>query len=107
MPERVVDRLEVIDVDESDGKGGVSTNRTRNLRGRLTLPGARVEQPGLGIHAGGVDELDVPERALEQRHEWEGEEDRQRGDGDAQGDQDGHAQFGDVVLDALARQVKL
>src|SRR6516162_7691804 len=77
MPEGVIDRLEVIDIDQSDGQGGMSTNRTRNLCRRLALPRARVEQASLGVDAGGVDELDMPERALEQGHEREGQEDGQ------------------------------
>src|SRR5215471_19263105 len=101
MPEGVVDHFEVIDVDESDCQGGTSTNRTRNLCCCLTLPGARVEQAGLGVDPGSVDELDMPERALEQRHEREGEEDRQRRDCDPKGDQDGYTGFGDVVLYAV------
>src|SRR5215813_12836637 len=107
MPEGVIDCLEVIDVDQSNRQGGMSTNRTRNLCCRLALPGTRVEQAGLGVDPGSVDELDMPERALEQRHEREGEEDRQRRDRDPKGDQDGYTGFGDVVLDAVTCQIKL
>src|SRR5215471_1584951 len=107
MPEGVIDHLEVIDVDQSDGQGGMSTNRARDLRGRFALPGTRVEQAGLGIDPGGVDELDMAERALKQRHEREGQEDSQRSDCYAESNQNSYTEFGNVIMNTLTRQVQL
>src|SRR5215475_15175752 len=107
MPEGVVDRLEMINVDQRNSQGGMGTNRTRNLRRRLALPGARVEQAGLGVDAGGVDELDMPERALEQRHERKGQEESQGSNCYTKSDQDGYTEFSDVIMNTLTRQVKL
>src|SRR5215471_2747416 len=107
MPEGVIDHLEVIDVDKSNGEGGMGAKRASDLRGRLTLPGARVEQAGLAVHPGGVDELDVAERALEQRHEREGQEESQGGYCYTKSNQDGYTEFGNVIMNTLTRQIKL
>src|SRR6266516_26659 len=103
MPEGVIDRLEVINVDQCNRQGGMSTNRTRNLRRCLALPGARVEQASLGIDTRGVDELDMPERALEQGYEREG----QGGDRYTQGDEHRNAKLGDVILNGFPRKVEV
>src|SRR6516162_7990812 len=85
----------------------MGAKRASDLRGRLTLPRARVEQAGLAVHPGGVDELDVAERALEQRHERKGQEESQGGYCYTKSNQDGYTEFGHVVMNTFTRQVKL
>ena len=67
VPERVVDVLEVVDVGDRHRERGPGPGRPGGLQPGFPQPGTGVEQAGLGVDAGRVDQLGVPEGTVQQR----------------------------------------
>ncbi len=66
VPVGVVDPLEEIDVKHGDGERHPGPHGAGHLGLGLPLPGAGVQQSGLGVGPGVVQQLGVAERALQQ-----------------------------------------
>jgi hypothetical protein len=100
----VIDGLEVIDVYQGQRQRGAGPDRARDLRRRLGLPGARVEQPRLGVDARLGQELRVHHVPPGQQDGGDGENSQYRLDGDGHGNQDAEVDLNEVGLQRLAVQ---
>ena len=100
----VVDHLEPVDVEYGHRQRGPGPHRAGHFRGRLALPGRRVQQARLRIGPRVVDQLDVPQRPLQQRDDGQRGQGEQRVTGHAVGHQDAYADLGPVVVQRLAAE---
>ena len=100
----VVDGLEVVDVDQGHRQRAAGPDGPGDLRRRLALPGARIEQPGLGIDPGLGEKLRVHHKPPGQQHGGDGENGQHRLDGHDDGNQDAQVDLHEVGLQRLAVQ---
>src|SRR5664279_4272688 len=101
VPVGVVDLLEVIDVHQQYRSRLAAPAHFGQRRGRLPLPGDRVEQFGLGIGAGGCAQLGVEHAALQQQHRWQRDQHQHGAQPGDQGDEHAGAHLGDLKLSVV------
>ncbi len=101
MTVRVVDVLEVVDVDEQHRNGlAVAAPRLQGAR-CLALPGDRGQQAGLGIVPGGRAQLGVQQPALQQQDRWHGHDEQNGVDADHHRHDHTHAHLQPVQAQVL------
>ncbi len=103
----VIDRLEVIDVDQGHGQRTAGPDGPGDLRRGLALPGRRVEEPRLGVDAGLGEKLGVHHEPPGQQHGGHGEKGQDGIEGHDHRDQDGEIELGEVGLQRLAVHVQV
>jgi hypothetical protein len=100
----VVDLLEMVEVQQRDAQRAAGSHRPDDLPLRLALPGGRVEQTGLGVHAGLGQQLRVHHEPPGQQDGGHGQDGQHRVDGDHHGDEDAQVHLGEVGEQSLAVQ---
>jgi hypothetical protein len=66
---RVVDGFEVVDVGDGDRQRLLRRGGPGDLDGGFALPGAGVQEPGLGVGPGGGGQCGVAQRPLQHDHQ--------------------------------------
>jgi len=102
----VVDRFEVVDVDQGDAQRAAGPDGSSDLRRSLVLPGGHVEQAGLGVNARLGEELGVHHEPPGQQDGGHGEHGQNRVDRHHDGDHDTEVDLREVGLERLAVQLK-
>src|ERR1022692_996177 len=104
MAIRVVDDLEVVDVYQGHRQRGAGPAGPDDLVAGLPFPGAGVQQSGLGVKPGVIEELRMSLGALQQGDERQGEGDGKRATRYTERYQDCDAQLGGIVMQRLTRK---
>ncbi len=103
----VVDRLEVVDVDQGQGQRRGGTDGAGDLGLGFGFKGRGVEQPGLGVDPGLGQQLPVHHEAPDQQHGGYGEDGQERADRDHDGDQHAEVELGEVGHQRLAVELQV